>query len=261
MHADPIVSHDRRQRRHDRRAGLRQRREARAARRSAAGARRIGARPPDRHLLAGARADRAAARKAAALLGGRPPIHVRGRPAACGCAAAGRRSDARAAARIEHRKLRHAGRRGVPRADPRAPWRPAICSCSAPISSRAKPTLLLAYDDPLGVTAAFNRNLLVRINRELGGDFDLAAFAHRAVWNPEQQRIEMHLVSVSDRSYAFRPPTRLSRSRRTSGSGPRAPTNTRPTRLSTWGPRRALPCRDQWIDDDAGFALTLFTAL
>ena len=43
--------------------------------------------------------------------------------------------------------------------------------------------LLLAYDDPLGVTAAFNRNLLVRINRELGGDFDLQAFAHRAVWN------------------------------------------------------------------------------
>ena len=43
--------------------------------------------------------------------------------------------------------------------------------------------LLLAYDDPLGVTAAFNRNLLVRINRELGGDFDLGRFDHRAVWN------------------------------------------------------------------------------
>ena len=42
--------------------------------------------------------------------------------------------------------------------------------------------LLLAYDDPLGVTAAFNRNLLVRINRELGGDFDVDQFAHRAVW-------------------------------------------------------------------------------
>lgn len=55
--------------------------------------------------------------------------------------------------------------------------------------------LLLAYDDPLGVTAAFNRNLLVRINRELGGNFDLAAFAHRAVWNLAASRIEMHLVS------------------------------------------------------------------
>lgn len=56
--------------------------------------------------------------------------------------------------------------------------------------------LLLAYDDPLQVTAAFNRNLLVRINRELGGDFDLASFRHRAVWNPDSSRIEMHLVST-----------------------------------------------------------------
>src|SRR4029453_9662432 len=43
--------------------------------------------------------------------------------------------------------------------------------------------LLLAYDDPLGVTAAFNRNLLVRVNRELGADFDLGGFTHRPVWN------------------------------------------------------------------------------
>ena len=55
--------------------------------------------------------------------------------------------------------------------------------------------LLLAYDDPLGVTAAFNRNLLVRINRELDGNVDLDAFAHRAVWNEAHSRIEMHLVS------------------------------------------------------------------
>jgi dimethylhistidine N-methyltransferase len=55
--------------------------------------------------------------------------------------------------------------------------------------------LLLAYDDPLGVTAAFNRNLLVRINRELDADFDLNGFAHRAVWNAPESRVEMHLVS------------------------------------------------------------------
>jgi dimethylhistidine N-methyltransferase len=55
--------------------------------------------------------------------------------------------------------------------------------------------LLLAYDDPLGVTAAFNRNLLVRINRELGGTFDIDAFSHRAVWNRGESRVEMHLVS------------------------------------------------------------------
>lgn len=55
--------------------------------------------------------------------------------------------------------------------------------------------LLLAYDDPLGVTAAFNRNLLVRINRELLGNFDVDGFLHRAVWNAPESRIEMHLVS------------------------------------------------------------------
>src|SRR5262245_52982977 len=58
--------------------------------------------------------------------------------------------------------------------------------------------LLLAYDDPLGVTAAFNRNLLVRLNRELHGTFDLDAFAHVAVWNAGQRRVEMHLESLAD---------------------------------------------------------------
>ena len=55
--------------------------------------------------------------------------------------------------------------------------------------------LVLAYDDPLGVTAAFNRNLLVRANRELGADFDIDAFAHRSTWNAAAARVEMHLVS------------------------------------------------------------------
>jgi dimethylhistidine N-methyltransferase len=61
---------------------------------------------------------------------------------------------------------------------------------------KPEPQLLLAYDDPLGVTAAFNRNLLVRANRELGADFDLDGFAHRALWNREESRVEMHLVSL-----------------------------------------------------------------
>ena len=52
-----------------------------------------------------------------------------------------------------------------------------------------------AYDDAKGVTAHFNLNLLERINRELGGDFDLARFQHRAVYDQEFKRIEMHLVS------------------------------------------------------------------
>jgi dimethylhistidine N-methyltransferase len=55
--------------------------------------------------------------------------------------------------------------------------------------------LLSAYDDRAGVTAEFNLNLLHRINRELGGDFDPAAFCHEARYNAAESRIEMHLVS------------------------------------------------------------------
>jgi len=57
-----------------------------------------------------------------------------------------------------------------------------------------------AYDDPQGVTAAFNRNLLRRINRELGADFDLASFRHVAFFNDDASRIEMHLESTRDQS-------------------------------------------------------------
>ena len=64
--------------------------------------------------------------------------------------------------------------------------------------------LSLAYDDPLGVTAAFNRNLLVRANGELGADFDVDAFSHRAIWNGDASRMEMHLVS--DRRQRVRVP-------------------------------------------------------
>jgi L-histidine Nalpha-methyltransferase len=55
--------------------------------------------------------------------------------------------------------------------------------------------MLLAYDDPLGIGRAFNRNLLLRINTELGGNFDVTRYAHRAVWNGDERRIELHLVS------------------------------------------------------------------
>jgi L-histidine N-alpha-methyltransferase len=60
---------------------------------------------------------------------------------------------------------------------------------------KSEDVLIPAYDDPLGVTAAFNLNLLLRINRELGGEFDLGTFSHRALYNREAGRIEMHLES------------------------------------------------------------------
>ncbi len=70
-------------------------------------------------------------------------------------------------------------------------------------------TLIAAYDDAKGVTRDFNRNLLVRMNRELGGDFDVERFSHRAIWNAEHSRIEMHLVS--DRAQTVRVAGRIVR--------------------------------------------------
>lgn len=63
---------------------------------------------------------------------------------------------------------------------------------------KAEAILLPAYDDPGGVTAAFNLNLLARVNRELGGDLDLSAFAHEAVYNARAGRIEINIVSLAD---------------------------------------------------------------
>lgn len=60
---------------------------------------------------------------------------------------------------------------------------------------KPRDTLLKAYDDPTGVTAAFNRNVLGRVNRELGATFDLASFSHLARYNERHQRVEMHLRS------------------------------------------------------------------
>ena len=61
-----------------------------------------------------------------------------------------------------------------------------------------KAILVPAYDDAAGITAAFNLNLLHRLNREAGADFDVDAFAHRAIWNDAESRIEMHLQSRRD---------------------------------------------------------------
>ena len=60
--------------------------------------------------------------------------------------------------------------------------------------------MIAAYDDPTGVTAAFNLNVLGRMNRELQADFDLRAFAHEVRWNSEKRRIEMHLLSCRDQN-------------------------------------------------------------
>ena len=66
----------------------------------------------------------------------------------------------------------------------------------APGPQKSIESLLSAYDDAAGVTAEFNLNVLVRLNRDLGSDFDLGRFRHSARWNPQDSRIEMHLESI-----------------------------------------------------------------
>lgn len=120
--------------------------------------------------------------------------------------------------------------------------------------------LALAYDDPLGVTSAFNRNLLVRINRELGGDFDLDAFTHVAVWNAAEQRIEMHLESTRAQTVHI-PAAELTVSFE---AGERIWTENSykytPAQIERMGTDTGFTSRAQWTELDARFALTLLTA-
>jgi dimethylhistidine N-methyltransferase len=115
-----------------------------------------------------------------------------------------------------------------------------------------------AYDDAEGVTAEFNLNLLARINRELGGRFDLDRFTHRAVYNREARRMEMYLVSTGrqqvridrlGRSYAFREGERVhtENSHKFSAES-----------IDLLARRAGLEPLDRWLDPDGYFSLVLF---
>ena len=120
--------------------------------------------------------------------------------------------------------------------------------------------LRAAYDDPLGVTAAFNRNLLVRINRELGADFDISAFQHRAIWNAAESRVEMHLVSTATQHVRI-PGASLDL---TFDEGETIWTESsykyRPEQVIRMLERARFRLLGQWIDEAEGFALTLVKA-
>jgi L-histidine N-alpha-methyltransferase len=122
---------------------------------------------------------------------------------------------------------------------------------------KPEPDLLLAYDDPLGITAAFNRNLLVRINRELQADFDLDGFAHRARWNAEAARVEMHLVSR--RSQRVRIPRAGFELSMAEGDWiwTESSYKYRPAGVAALLERSAFRVVNQWVDAGDGFALTL----
>jgi L-histidine Nalpha-methyltransferase len=119
--------------------------------------------------------------------------------------------------------------------------------------------MLVAYDDPTGVTGAFNLNLLGRINRELGGDFQLRHFEHQARWNEEQRRIEMHLRSRRKQT-AF-----IAEADLTVTFGENETIWTESSHkfqlfeLDAMAEQTGFQVEDQWIDRDWPFAENLWT--
>nr|WP_202484351.1 L-histidine N(alpha)-methyltransferase [Streptomyces sp. SID8359] len=122
-------------------------------------------------------------------------------------------------------------------------------------------TLVAAYDDAAGVTAAFNKNVLSVVNRELGADFPLDAFDHVAVWNPEQRWIEMRLrarraLKVKIRELDLVVPFEAGEEVRTEVSAKFRPEDVR-EELAAAGLRLA----QWWTDGEGRFALSLATAV
>jgi dimethylhistidine N-methyltransferase len=117
---------------------------------------------------------------------------------------------------------------------------------------------LLAYDDPAGVTASFNKNVLARINRDLGADFNLSEFAHEARWNAAERRIEMHLRSLR-RQRVYIPAAHL---RINLESGETIWTESShkyaPSEPLEMAARTGFCCAAQWFDEEWPFAQNLF---
>jgi dimethylhistidine N-methyltransferase len=116
---------------------------------------------------------------------------------------------------------------------------------------------LLAYDDPAGVTAAFNLNLLARINRELGADFDLPCFHHEARWNAAERRIEMHLRSTC-RQRAEIPPAELRLTlQKDETIWTESSHKYRAGEAVEMAERTGFRCEGQWVDEEWPFAQNL----
>jgi dimethylhistidine N-methyltransferase len=118
-------------------------------------------------------------------------------------------------------------------------------------------TQILAYDDPAGVTAAFDKNLLARINRELGADFDLTQFQHEARWNRDERRIEMHLRSMRAQSVTI--PAALTRVDFAEGETiwTESSHKYRAADVLAMAKRTGYRCDGQWIDEEWPFAQNL----
>jgi uncharacterized SAM-dependent methyltransferase len=119
--------------------------------------------------------------------------------------------------------------------------------------------MLLAYDDPAGVTAAFNRNLLARINRELNADFALRSFAHEARWDTRYQRIEMHLRSLKAQRVSIRGAGFEYELRKDETIWTESCHKFHAGEIREMGAAAGFECQAQWLDDTWPFAETLLT--
>lgn len=121
--------------------------------------------------------------------------------------------------------------------------------------------LLDAYDDPTGVTAAFNLNILARINRELGADFNLRNFAHEARYDEEERRIEMHLCSKISQLVNIRA-ARLSIALNEGETIWTEASHKFDTReIKEMSRSAGFECRRQWVDAEWPFAESLLLAI
>jgi len=125
---------------------------------------------------------------------------------------------------------------------------------------KSVPKLLLAYDDNAGVTAAFNRNLLARINRELDGNFDLSQFSHSVRYDESEQRIEMHLKSKHWQRITIRKAGYQFYLREGETIWTESSHKYDPREVILMGERTGYRCAGQWIDDEWAFAQSLFFA-
>ena len=119
---------------------------------------------------------------------------------------------------------------------------------------------LLAYDDPAGVTAAFNLNLLGRINRELGADFDLSCFRHEARWNSAERRIEMHLRSTCRQTVQIPAASLRVMLDEDETIWTESSHKYRADEISGMATRTGFRCDGQWIDSEWPFAQNLLIA-
>jgi len=122
------------------------------------------------------------------------------------------------------------------------------------------PRLIAAYDDPIGVTAAFNLNLIARINRELGSDFDLSKFAHEARYDNKTHRIEMHLRSRVRQSVSIGHDFTV-KLRRDETIWTESSYKFRCEDIADLARRTGFDCEIQWVDDEWAFAQSLLRAV